>query len=95
LQSTGTLLGIFRESKFIARTIQLESGDKMIFYSDGLVDFFELLEGVDDGFVALEKFILARRNKNPNEIVNEIRSLVETIKTDLKDDITVAVIELE
>lgn len=95
LQSTGTLLGIFRESEFIARTVQLESGDKMIFYSDGLVDFFELLEGVDDGFVALEKFILARRNKNPNEIVNEIRSLVETIKTDLKDDITVAVIELE
>jgi serine phosphatase RsbU (regulator of sigma subunit) len=95
LQSTGTLLGIFRDSEFVASTIQLESGDKIIFYSDGLVDFFEILENVDDGFVALEKFVFARRDKNCDEIVNEIRSLVETMKTDLKDDITLAVIELE
>ena len=95
LQSTGTLLGIFRDSEFVASTIQLESGDKIIFYSDGLVDFFEILENVDDGFVALEKFVFARRDKNCDEIVNEIRSLVETMKTDLKDAITLAVIELE
>lgn len=95
LESTGTLLGIFSESEFIARQVKIDSGDKIVFYSDGLIDFFEVLENIDDGFPALEKFIFARRHKNPDEIVNEIRNLVETKKADLKDDITLTVVELE
>lgn len=92
--STGTLLGIFNESEFTARQIQLGSGDRFYFYSDGLIDFFEVHEKVEDGFSVLEEFVFKRRHKKPEEIVNEIKALVEK-DSDLKDDITFAVVAVK
>jgi sigma-B regulation protein RsbU (phosphoserine phosphatase) len=95
LQSTGTLLGIYQESDYKEICVKLDPGDKLIFYSDGLVDFFEFAQKVEDGFPVLEKFFFARKKSNPEEIVNEIRQLVETQNADQKDDITVAVISVD
>jgi sigma-B regulation protein RsbU (phosphoserine phosphatase) len=95
LQSTGTLLGIYQESDYKEICVKLDPGDKLIFYSDGLVDFFEFAQNVEDGFPVLEKFFFARKKSNPEEIVNEIRQLVETQNADQKDDITVAVISVD
>ncbi|MFZ5949364.1 MAG: PP2C family protein-serine/threonine phosphatase [Candidatus Rifleibacteriota bacterium] len=94
LESTGTLLGIFSESTYKSVKLQLETGDRIFFYSDGLVDFFEQLEKVEDGFQVLQNFIFDRRQKKPELIVNEIQALVEKEKTELKDDITLAIVEL-
>ncbi len=94
LESTGTLLGIFSESTFKSGKLQLEPGDRIFFYSDGLVDFFEQLENVEDGFQMLQNFIFDRRHKKPKLIVNEIQALVEKEKNELKDDITLAIVEL-
>jgi hypothetical protein len=35
LENTGGLLGVFAESKYEQRTVQLQSGDKLFMYSDG------------------------------------------------------------
>lgn len=39
LESKGSLLGIFEEGEFDQKTIQLETGDKLILYSDGAENF--------------------------------------------------------
>lgn len=36
LESRGSLIGVFEEAEFVQETIQLEPGDKVILYSDGL-----------------------------------------------------------
>lgn len=50
LQSTGTLLGLFKESEYHNEFINLEPNDKILFYTDGLLDF-------------IEKFLLANNKK--------------------------------
>jgi len=39
LESRGSLLGIFERAEFNQRTIQLQAGDKLLFYSDGAEPF--------------------------------------------------------
>jgi serine phosphatase RsbU (regulator of sigma subunit) len=91
LESTGTLLGIFNESIYDSRSVAIADGDKILFYSDGLVDFFEAWSGCDDGYIYLKEFFLQRVAKLPCEIVKEISELVENSPAAVKDDITVAV----
>lgn len=94
LVSTGTLLGLFNESEYTSNEIPVAEGDKIMFYSDGLIDFFEYNLGFSDGFVALKDFFLERFTKTPQEIINEITDLVEKTKEPTKDDITVAVFSI-
>ncbi len=95
LESTGTLLGIFSDSKFFSRSVDLDSGDFLVFYSDGLVDLFEGIYKVPDGYPELQKFIFARKDCSPEEIVNEIKRIVEADTVKQKDDITLAVVKIK
>lgn len=95
LPSTGTLLGIFSESEYKTGTIDCKPGDKLIFYSDGLIDFFEADGSVKDGFLYLQEFVSRRREKTPDEMVKEITTMVENSPASVKDDITVAVFAIE
>jgi len=95
LPSTGTLLGIFAESEYQTGTIDCRPGDKLILYSDGLIDFFEADGSIQDGFLYLQEFISRRREKTPEEMVKEITSMVEKSPASVKDDITVAVFAIE
>ena len=95
LPSTGTLLGIFAESEYETKTIKIEHGDKIIFYSDGLIDFFEAKEKCDDGYKYLINFFKLRQDKSAEEIIKEISDLVEQNPTSIKDDITASVVSIE
>lgn len=95
LRSTGTLLGIFNESNYESCSIDVADGDKIMFYSDGLVDFFEAWAGCDDGYLYLQDFFRQRVNKKSDEIVKEISVLVENSPAAVKDDITVAVFSID
>lgn len=95
LPSTGTLLGIFAESEYHTGTIDCLPGDRLIFYSDGLIDFFEADKTVKDGFLYLQEFVSRRRKKTPDEMVKEIATMVENSPASVKDDITVAVFAIE
>jgi serine phosphatase RsbU (regulator of sigma subunit) len=94
LVSTGTLLGLFNESEYKSVEVPIDAGDKIMFYSDGLVDFFEYNLGYQDGYAELKRFLLERRTKTSQEIVNEITLLVENSTGPTKDDITVAVFSI-
>jgi serine phosphatase RsbU (regulator of sigma subunit) len=95
LPSTGTLLGIFVESNYETRTVKIEHGDKIIFYSDGLIDFFEAKEGCNDGYKYLMDFFKLRQDKSAEEIIKEISELVENNPAAIKDDITASVVAIE
>ncbi|NCB39180.1 MAG: serine/threonine-protein phosphatase [Erysipelotrichia bacterium] len=95
LESTGTLLGIFSESDYSSCNVPVENGDKILFYSDGLPDFFEVLHGCEDGYLYLKEFFASRAEKTSEEIVDEISSMVENSTAGLKDDITVAVFSID
>lgn len=95
LPSTGTLLGIFAESEYKTGTIDCKHGDKLIFYSDGLIDFFEADDSIPDGFLYLQEFVSRRAEKTPDEMVKEITTMVENSPASVKDDITVAVFAIE
>jgi serine phosphatase RsbU (regulator of sigma subunit) len=45
LEIRGALLGVFEHSEYIQQTIQLQSGDKLLLYSDGVEPF---IAGFDD-----------------------------------------------
>ena len=95
LPSTGTLLGIFAESDYESKTITIEHGDKIIFYSDGLIDFFEAKENCNDGYKYLIDFFKLRQDKIADEIIKEISDLVENNPSAIKDDITASVVAIE
>ena len=95
LPSTGTLLGIFAESDYECKTVNVEHGDKIIFYSDGLIDFFEAKENCSDGYKYLMDFFKLRQDKTADEIIKEISELVENNPSAIKDDITASVVAIE
>lgn len=95
LPSTGTLLGIFIESEYETNTVKIHHGDKFIFYSDGLIDFFEAKENCNDGYKYLIEFFRNRQDKTPDEIIQEISDLVANNPTSIKDDITASVISID
>jgi serine phosphatase RsbU (regulator of sigma subunit) len=94
LESTGTLLGLYDDSDFFTRDVKINSGDKLVLYSDGLVDFFELENPDFDGFRKLKDFLTQHKNDGPEIIVKQIKEMVENKNALLKDDITLAVLEL-
>ena len=77
------------------KTYTIEHGDKTIFYSDGLVDFFEAKENVEDGYRYLMDFFKLRQDKTADEIIKEISELVEQNPTAVKDDITASVVAID
>lgn len=88
LPSTGTLIGIFRESQFETKTIQLRPGDRILFYTDGLVDWFEQRRGAEDGMVSLIEFLRAGGNETPVEFVGRVQTLLESSPDEPEDDVT-------
>ncbi len=95
LPSTGTLLGIFKESQYETKFINIDSGDYILFYSDGLIDFFEAFSNYNDGYKYLISFFKERILVSPKSIVNEIKELVETNESAATDDITVIAIKVK
>lgn len=88
LPSTGTLLGIFRESQFETRTVQLQPGDRILFYTDGLVDWFEQRRGAEDGLVSLADFLRAGGRETPGNFVARVQTLLESSPEEPEDDVT-------
>lgn len=92
LESTGTLIGIFRESSFATRTIELAPGDAVFLYTDGLTDFFEMERGAEDGYEMLQTWLLERLPRAPAEIISEIEKMLDASTAESHDDITAAML---
>ena len=88
LESRGSLLGVFENADYIQQTVQLQSGDKLLLYSDGAEPFIGEFDDMT-GFHFNEEF--RRIAELPVvEMMDGFNSLVhnQTVKPSEVDDIT-------
>ena len=94
LEIRGSLLGIFEQAQYMQQTIQLQTGDKLLLYSDGAEGF---IGNFDDqkGFQFSEQFrrISAMSVDQMMESLNEFARNPQINPSEL-DDITAVVLEI-
>jgi anti-sigma regulatory factor (Ser/Thr protein kinase) len=95
LQSTGYPLGLFSEFEFETREIQMEMGDRLILFTDGVTDATDE-NGNRFGHKALIDLIIKSHALTCHELTDELMKAVETFMGDSKqrDDIVLSVLEL-
>ena len=94
LEVRGSLLGIFEQAEFPQQTMQLQSGDKLLLYSDGAEPF---IGRVDEqaGFKFSEKFHQIS-DLSIAQMIDEINTLAQNqkIRPSEVDDITTVGLEI-
>ena len=95
LQTGGMILGCFGFAEFETETIELESGDKILFYTDGLTEAEFEAEGEFYGEERLEQVFKKNSNLPADELCRKIREdLFGFCGTNQqKDDITIVAIK--
>ena len=95
LRTKGILLGLFSSIKLEEKTILLESGDRLIFYTDGIIESFNEKNEIfgEDRFAALIKNNASLKPEKLSEkIIQEITEF--TGSDDFEDDITLLVVDI-
>jgi len=94
LEMRGSLLGIFQESEYTQQTIQLQSGDKLLLYSDGAEPFIGTFDDLT-GFHFGEEF-RGIKDLPIVEMFDRFNSLAQNKKIDPSevDDITAVGLEI-
>jgi len=94
LEIRGSLLGVFEQAEFPQGTIQLQSGDKLLLYSDGADS---IVGGFDEraGFRFTEEF-LAAKDISISEMLDEFNSHIQNQEIEQAeiDDITMLGLEI-
>ena len=94
LQEGGPSLNIVKEANFLSSSVNLERGDQIIFYTDGVTEIFN--QNLKEyGFDRLKKVIFDSKDKSAIEIINNI---VESTKNFsgaklYRDDFTLIVLK--
>src|SRR5215468_8769942 len=95
LDIAGVPLGLFPESKYDETSLQLLSGDVMVFYSDGVIEMRNEA-GEEFGLSGLAETVSASCDKSPEDIVKSVSAtLAEFIgRVRPQDDRTMIVIRM-
>jgi serine phosphatase RsbU (regulator of sigma subunit) len=88
LESTGTLLGIFRESEYTVREVSYEPGDWFFFYTDGLIEYLEKKLGHEDGVVALEDLLRTLPCRDARTFLSQLEQRLSFTDEETTDDVT-------
>jgi sigma-B regulation protein RsbU (phosphoserine phosphatase) len=94
LERTGIALGIDPEEQYEERTVQLERGDFVLFYTDGVTDATNALVQ-DFGKARLKQVLLDRRDASAQEIMDALGQAVHEFveETPQFDDITAVLVK--
>jgi phosphoserine phosphatase RsbU/P len=95
LELAGIPVGLFPDSTYQEADVQLESGDLLVFYSDGLVEARDAANE-DFGLKRLATIVQENREKSAEEIVNAVNAGVEEFvaRTPFHDDRTLIVVKM-
>lgn len=95
LDARGTVFGLFKGKKFEQKTVQLRSGDKIIFYTDGITEARNE-EGELFGIKKLKEIIIRRKDANPLQLNTSIFRAVKRFigRKSQEDDMTLVTIEI-
>lgn len=96
LESNGMPLGLFEGSEFLSNTFQLEEGDVLVLYTDGITDS-ESPSGEPWGQERFETLLQAGCDSTPKQIVRRVLEGVLAFVQDCsqKDDMTLVVVGVE
>lgn len=94
LETRGSLLGIFEQAEYVQQTIQLQSGDKLLFYTDGAEPFIGSFNDPTN-FCFSEEFCKIK-DLPIVEMMSEFNKLIlsEEIEPSEVDDITAVGLEI-
>jgi sigma-B regulation protein RsbU (phosphoserine phosphatase) len=92
LEGTGMPLGVELDSQYSQKSVQLNPGDFVVLYTDGVTEAIDAQEqqfGVD----RLQKVILENWDRSPSEIVAALEQAIDRFTSDAPpfDDITVVI----
>jgi len=95
LATRGTPLGWFNNIKIEEKTIQLESGDRIIFYTDGITE----CNNSSTGMYGEERFKVIIRKFSSDTSANFTKELMNELETyngskSFEDDITMMVLDV-
>ena len=94
LTGGGTLLGLMERSPYEEVSVEIESGDRIYFYTDGVTDA-QSPDGDDFGEELLCRLIQEHRRHPPGEALHELMQRVVQFEGGAArtDDLTVIVLE--
>ncbi len=95
LEIRGSLLGIFAKSEYVQQTIQLQSGDKMLLYSDGADPYIGSIDDSSTSYNFSEKFYEIK-DLPLVEMMDKFSAFVQSqpISPSEVDDITAVALEI-
>jgi phosphoserine phosphatase RsbU/P len=94
IPSTGTILGVFEDASFYCNVIPLNKGDKIILFTDGIVEASSTNELY--GFENLEKVLTQNKDKKPQEILEILyQDAYQFSNYEFLDDVTLMGIEIQ
>ncbi|HEY7090533.1 MAG TPA: PP2C family protein-serine/threonine phosphatase [Tepidisphaeraceae bacterium] len=95
IDADGCLLGIFAEEVFTTSKIQLEPGDRLLIFSDGIEVAFGHEPGIDTQRWRDE--LEARRNLTSEELITSLADIIDQQNGSLtpKDDLTIILAEVK
>ncbi len=96
LQSTGGLLGLMENQKFLVENFQMDNGDVLVLYTDGITEGRNK-DGVLFGEEKLCEIIRKNHNETPKMIAGHILDEIQKFvaDSDLTDDKTLVVVKRE
>ncbi len=96
LQIGGIVLGFLQDQEYRQDTIQLNSGDYLILFTDGVTEV-KNSQGVEFGEKRLINFIKKNYGKHPTELKNDLVNQVKQFcsNKELPDDFTLAIVYVE
>jgi serine phosphatase RsbU (regulator of sigma subunit) len=96
LESIAYPLGVKRGLNFKSRTVKLEPGDILVYYSDGIVEALDE-EGSVFGYERLEELLCSRKYESPEEmldtLITEVR--IHIGSAEQFDDMTAVIIRIK
>jgi phosphoserine phosphatase RsbU/P len=94
IESEGTFLGMFEDETYEEKTVQLDSGDRIFFFTDGIVEA-QNSKGEDYSIEELTKLAISNKEKNIDDLLELIFTDVsEFISGVAKDDQTLVIVEI-
>jgi phosphoserine phosphatase RsbU/P len=93
VQTDGSLLGIFPDEAFAQTTIELQSGDRIFLFTDGIE--VALCRDLSLDAQQWRDEILARRDMPTSALIQEIAGAIDRTNPRLRDDLTMIVMDID
>jgi sigma-B regulation protein RsbU (phosphoserine phosphatase) len=93
LKPTGPAIGLSHTAEFSSKTIQLDSGDLILLYTDGIVEARDE-NNKEFGQHRLENFVKENKEKSAKQFLSDFRKSFKEFTQYIQDDITLLALKV-